>query len=153
MPRFALCGARRRNLLAAPVKSSVFVLHTKMYATPHWVDRRHGWEPVMKRDAMTMHAQHKAYKEIPWSEFDDLYQKLMKKNKAPLRFEYWKSKRNKQWYWRIRAGNAEPIAHGEGYKRRSGVLKVFHLLFNFEAQPDCVDVTPVKWGKLNRNWP
>lgn len=79
--------------------------------------------------------------------------KNMKKTKPPLRFEYWKSVKNKQWYWRIRAGNAEPIAQGEGYKRKSGVLKVFHMLFNFEATPDCVDVTPVKWGKLNRNWP
>jgi uncharacterized protein YegP (UPF0339 family) len=96
-----------------------------MKPTPYWVDRRHGWEPVNK----------------------------MPKPTKSLRFEYWKSAKNKQWYWRIRAGNAEPIAHGEGYKRKSGVLNVFHLLFNFEAQPDCVDVTPVKWGKLNRNWP
>ena len=81
------------------------------------------------------------------------------KTKRPLRFEYWKSTKNKQWYWRIRAGNGEPIAQGEGYKKsKRGVLKVFHLLFDFEAAPECVDLSPSKKpkhfeGKLNRNWP
>lgn len=111
-----------------------------MYATPHWVDRRHGWEPVKTK-----------YKEIRWGDWVHLVNEPSAKKakaffenmktKSPLRFEYWKSKRNKQWYWRIRAGNAEPIAQGEGYKRKSGVLKVFHLLFNFEAQPVLSDVT------------
>ncbi len=63
------------------------------------------------------------------------------KTKAPLRFEYWKSVKDKQWYWRIRAGNSELIAQGEGYKRKAGVLKVFHLLFDFDSKAVLSDVS------------
>ncbi len=86
----------------------------------------------------------------------------MSKPKKPLRFEYWKSTRNKQWYWRVRAGNAEPICQSEGYKTKAGVMKAFHALFDFEAQPQLVDLGAV-WspdkkpkhyeGKLCRSFP
>lgn len=91
------------------------------------------------------------------------------KNKRLLRFEYWKSNKNKQWYWRIKAGNGEPIAQGEGYKSKNGALKVFRLLLslplvavdlNAEAfakfsASAAKDVKKPKGysGHLNRPWP
>lgn len=111
----------------------------------------------MKRDAMTMHALKADLKALSAAEFVTSMSRLAEieaarflnlaslnkmptKAKKPLRFEYWKSVKNKQWYWRIRAGNGEPISNGEGYKSMRGVLKVFDLLFNFEAAPVCVDL-------------
>lgn len=79
-----------------------------MATYPHWVDRRRGWEPVNK----------------------------MSKPKKPLRFEYWKSRKNNEWYWRVVAKNGRIVAvGGESFKRRAGVLNAFHSLFDFEAAP------------------
>jgi uncharacterized protein YegP (UPF0339 family) len=98
------------------------------------------------------------------------------KNKRLLRFEYWKSVKNKQWYWRLKAGNNEPIAQSEGYKTMRGVLNAYDAIFNV-LKPVAVDInaeavarftssvrgfpTPKKLAKkpkryeghLNRNWP
>ena len=49
-------------------------------------------------------------------------------DKQYLRFQYGK-KKNGQWYWHVRAKNSEIIAQGEGYKRRSGPIRVFNLMF------------------------
>lgn len=89
-----------------------------------------------------------------------------------LRFEYWKSNKNKQWYWRIRAGNGEPIAQGEGYKSKAGALKLFRLLLSLPLVAVDVslgeagiklalDQNPIRYGKkpkgysgpCNRSWP
>jgi uncharacterized protein YegP (UPF0339 family) len=101
----------------------------------------------------------------------------MPKPTKSLRFEYWKSAKNKQWYWRIRAGNGEPIAQGEGYKSKAGALKLFRLLLSLplvavdinvdkrlrkktnEAIAELMaDSKPSKkpknfQGHINRNWP
>jgi len=76
------------------------------------------------------------------------------KIKKPLRFEYWKacSKALKvgEWYWHIRAPNGEIICQGESYKRKAGVLKVFHLLFDFDAVPECVDINAEAYAKFKK---
>lgn len=41
-----------------------------------------------------------------------------------MRFEFWQSKRDRQWYARIRAGNGRATwSNGQGYTRRSDVLR------------------------------
>lgn len=61
-------------------------------------------------------------------------------SKIPLRFEYWKSMKNRQWYWRLRSGNNEPICQSEGYKTKAGPVKAFHALFDFQTMPVMVDL-------------
>jgi uncharacterized protein YegP (UPF0339 family) len=40
-----------------------------------------------------------------------------------MKFIFWKSDKDGQWYWHLRATNGKIIAQGEGYKRRSDLLK------------------------------
>ncbi len=91
------------------------------------------------------------------------------KAKAPLRFEYWKSTKNSQWYWRLKAGNNEPICQSEGYKTRAAVVKLWKNHFcvlgdmvdlnaaAFAKFKEAVGLTPKKpkhyEGKLNRQFP
>lgn len=69
-------------------------------------------------------------------------------SKAPLRFEYWKSNKNGQWYWRLKAGNNEPICQSEGYKSKASVVKVFHVLFDFQTMPVLVEINEEAYGKF-----
>ena len=83
-----------------------------------------------------------------------------------LRFEYGK-KSDGLFYWHVKAANGEIVAQGEGYKRKAGVVKVFHLLFDLDNCPVLVDLDEPKCcggkcsakkpknyeGKLCRNWP
>ena len=39
-----------------------------------------------------------------------------------------KSKRNKQWYFRIVASNGKKVAHSEGYRNKSDCVKTANLL-------------------------
>ncbi len=99
------------------------------------------------------------------TDLDSFFALGKRKQRRPLRFEYWKSNKNRQWYWRIKSGNSEIVAQSEGYKSKASVLKVFHVLFDFEARPELVDLNqeavakflrkkPKNYeGKLNRNWP
>lgn len=43
--------------------------------------------------------------------------------KRQPRFRYFKSPRNKQWYWHYVAGNGEVMAQGEGYTRKASCKK------------------------------
>ena len=43
-------------------------------------------------------------------------------------FQVWKSKNNNQWYWRLRSGNHETIAHGEGYINKADCLHAVDLV-------------------------
>ncbi len=81
-----------------------------------------------------------------------------------LRFEYWRSCKNRQWYWRIKAGNSEPVAQSEGYKSKASILKVYRLLADTPlVAVDLNQESVSKFlrqgkkrpseGKLNRNWP
>lgn len=92
-------------------------------------------------------------------------------SKPRLRFEYWKSTKNNQWYWRLKAGNGEPVCQSEGYKRKEAVMKVYRLLFEGESKPEAVDINAESFAKfkkavglsekkpknyqghINRNWP
>lgn len=49
-------------------------------------------------------------------------------SKHTIRFQIGRSKKNREFYWRIRAANGEIIAQGEGYKRRAGAQRVFDIL-------------------------
>jgi uncharacterized protein YegP (UPF0339 family) len=90
-------------------------------------------------------------------------------SKLPLRFEYWKSNKNRQWYWRLKAGNNEPLCQSEGYKSKESVVKAYHAIFDFESTPVMVDINAEAYAKfkkaveaekpkrvcdsINRNWP
>lgn len=65
-----------------------------------------------------------------------------------LRFEYGK-KKNGQFYWHVKAANGEIVAQGEGYKRRASVIKVFHLLFDFDNAPVLCDIDAKCAGKCS----
>lgn len=60
-------------------------------------------------------------------------------SKKKLRFEYGQ-KKDRLWYWHIKAGNNEIIAQGEGYKRKAGVLKVADVLIDGMADAELVHV-------------
>lgn len=45
-----------------------------------------------------------------------------------MKFEYWKSPTNHQWYWHLRAANGEPIASGEGYTTKESCLAAIALI-------------------------
>lgn len=46
-----------------------------------------------------------------------------------MRIQFYKSKKNGQWYWRAVARNGRKVAGGaEGYKRKSGAIKGFMSL-------------------------
>ena len=54
-------------------------------------------------------------------------------------FEVYQSPNNKQWYWRLKAANHEPIATGgEGYSEKRGALHAVELVKGTNAS------TPVK---------
>ena len=38
------------------------------------------------------------------------------------KFVYWKSDKNGQWYWHLKARNGQIICQSEGYKRKAGCL-------------------------------
>jgi len=41
-----------------------------------------------------------------------------------MKVEYYRSKKNGQWYWRLRSRNGRKITTGgEGFKRKSGCLR------------------------------
>ena len=47
-----------------------------------------------------------------------------------MRYEYWKSPSNGNWYWHLRAANGERIAQGEGYISKQhclGAIKIVKL--------------------------
>ena len=46
-----------------------------------------------------------------------------------MRFEYYRSKKDRQWYWRLRAVNGKTIAvSSEGYSREDGCLHSIKLV-------------------------
>jgi uncharacterized protein YegP (UPF0339 family) len=47
-----------------------------------------------------------------------------------MKIQYWKSKTNGQWYWRVVSRNGKSVCvGGEGYKRRSRMLDMVNKLF------------------------
>lgn len=46
-----------------------------------------------------------------------------------MKIQFYKSKKNGQWYWRAIARNGRKVAGGcEGYKRKAGAMKGFKSL-------------------------
>lgn len=72
-------------------------------------------------------------------------------SKLPLRFEYWKSNNNRQWYWRLKAGNNEPLCQSEGYKSKASVVKAYHAIFDFESTPVMVDLEAEAFAKIKES--
>jgi uncharacterized protein len=58
-----------------------------------------------------------------------------------MKFEYWKSTTNNNWYWHLKAANGEKIAQGEGYKNKADVLTVIGLVQNSSIAA-IVNLTP-----------
>lgn len=55
-----------------------------------------------------------------------------------LRFQFGPSKKNKQFYWRIKArGNGKIISHGEGYPAKANAKKVYSILGYSENDGVC----------------
>lgn len=42
-------------------------------------------------------------------------------------FQVWQGK-DKNWYWHLRAGNHEIVAHGEGYASKQGALNAIDIV-------------------------
>lgn len=59
--------------------------------------------------------------------------------KKKLRFEYGR-RCDRLWYWRVKAGNREIVAQGEGYKRKQSVLKVADVLIDGMATAELIEV-------------
>lgn len=45
-----------------------------------------------------------------------------------MKFEIYRSGRDRQFYWRLVSRNGNVIAQGEGYKRRAGALKAIRAV-------------------------
>ena len=58
-----------------------------------------------------------------------------------MKYQFWKSDRNKQWCWHLKADNGETIAQGESYKERRDVEHVIRLLKS-SADAPVEDLTP-----------
>jgi uncharacterized protein YegP (UPF0339 family) len=58
-----------------------------------------------------------------------------------MKYEYWKSDKNGNWYWHLKAGNNQIIANGEGYKNKADVLAVIKLVKGSASAPE-INLTP-----------
>lgn len=45
-----------------------------------------------------------------------------------MKFEYWQSSKNSNWYWHLKAANGQVIANGEGYVNKADCLHVINLI-------------------------
>ena len=52
-----------------------------------------------------------------------------------MTYWYWKSERDKFWYWHLKATNGEIIANGEGYNNEADCLKAIGLVKNSKDAP------------------
>lgn len=60
---------------------------------------------------------------------------------VPMKYEYWKSKQNSNWYWHLKAANGERIAQGEGYTTKANCLAAIKLIKSSGAAPE-INLTP-----------
>ena len=54
--------------------------------------------------------------------------------KRPFKFQIYKNKKNRMWYWRLKAGNGKIIANGEGYHNKKDVYKVVNFIYYLSGQ-------------------
>jgi uncharacterized protein YegP (UPF0339 family) len=52
-----------------------------------------------------------------------------------MKYEYWKSSANNNWYWHLKAANGEKIAQGEGYSTKEGCLHAIALVKSSKDAP------------------
>lgn len=52
-----------------------------------------------------------------------------------MTYWYWQSKQDRQWYWHLKAGNGEIIAHGEGYRNEADCVAAIGLVKNSGSAP------------------
>ena len=45
-----------------------------------------------------------------------------------MKFEYWQSKTNNNWYWHAKASNGLIIAQGEGYVNKADCITVINII-------------------------
>ena len=45
-----------------------------------------------------------------------------------MKYEYWKSSSDNNWYWHLKAANGEKIASGEGYTSKADCLHAIDLV-------------------------
>lgn len=45
-----------------------------------------------------------------------------------MKFEYWRSSKNNNWYWHAKASNGLVIAQGEGYVNKADCLNVINII-------------------------
>jgi uncharacterized protein YegP (UPF0339 family) len=58
-----------------------------------------------------------------------------------MKYEYWKSDSDGQWYWHFKAGNGEIVAQGEGYASKHNCLEAIKLMKN-SAYTNEINLTP-----------
>ena len=59
-----------------------------------------------------------------------------------MQFELYKS--GNEWRWRLRAGNNEIVASGEGYVNRAGAEHAVNLLMDTTRKAPFIDLTAVR---------
>jgi uncharacterized protein YegP (UPF0339 family) len=52
-----------------------------------------------------------------------------------MKYEYWKSSTNGNWYWHLKAANGEKIAQGEGYASKQHCLDAIALVKSSKDAP------------------
>jgi uncharacterized protein YegP (UPF0339 family) len=52
-----------------------------------------------------------------------------------MKYEYWKSSNNGNWYWHLKAANGERIAQGEGYTAEQNCLHAISLVKSSSGAP------------------
>ncbi|MFZ5494731.1 MAG: YegP family protein [Verrucomicrobiota bacterium] len=54
-----------------------------------------------------------------------------------MKYEYWKSKANSNWYWHLKAANGKIIATGgEGYNNKADALAAIKLVKGSSDAPE-----------------
>lgn len=57
-----------------------------------------------------------------------------------MKFEYWQSSKNSNWYWHLKASNGVVIAQGEGYVNKADCLHVINLIKTYASTASVVQI-------------
>lgn len=52
----------------------------------------------------------------------------MRTTAAPVKFEYWKSSIDQQWYWHLKTATNEKLAQGERYSAKADCLRAIEMV-------------------------
>jgi uncharacterized protein YegP (UPF0339 family) len=53
-----------------------------------------------------------------------------------MKYEYWQSSSDGNWYWHLKAANGEEIAQGEGYASQQHCLDAIKLVKSSKNAPE-----------------